>query len=207
MAGEQPDRKLLLVEGVDDKYVVQGLCERHDFAVDFDIVDSGGFPELKKEIRPQAKVDGREALGLLVDANDNPAGRWDEVTHQLRGVGYDPPGKMALNGTIIDGVGRRPRVGVWLMPDYRTQGQLEDFIQQLIPSGDLVWPRAVAYIDDIPADARRFKPRKTQRAKIHAWLAARAEPRKMGLAIQAGDLDADAQPAIHFMNWLQRLFG
>ena len=93
------------------------------------------------------------------------------------------------------------------MPDYHTKGQLEDFIQELIPGGDAVWPLAAAYIDDIPAAARRFTQRKTQRAKIHAWLAARAEPRKMGLAIQAGDLDADAQPAIHFMDWLQRLFG
>lgn len=195
------------MEGIDDKYVVEGLCERHNFALDFDIVDSGGFPELKKEIGLQAKVEGRESLGLLVDANDNPAGCWQQVTHQLQGVGYDPPRKMASNGTIIEGVGRRPRVGVWLMPDYRTKGQLEDFIQELIPGGDAVWPLAAAYIDDIPATARKFKRRKTQRAKIHAWLAARAEPRKMGLAIQAGDLDADAQPAIRFMDWLRQLFG
>jgi len=207
VAGKQPNRRLLLVEGIDDKYVVKGLCERHNFEAEFDILDSGGFPELKKAISLQAKVSGQIALGILVDANDNPCGRWDGVRHRLREAGYSPPRQMDSNGTIINGVGRRPRVGIWLMPDNGTKGELEDFIQELIPGGDPVWPLAEAYIDKIPAPARKFALRKIQRARIHAWLAAREEPRKMGLAIQAGDLDADAQPAIRFMDWLRRLFG
>ncbi len=207
MAAEQASRKVLLVEGIDDKYVVEKLCERHNFEVEFDILNSGGFPELKKAIRLQARVEGREALGLLVDANENPAGRWDGVTHQLRMEGYGPPRQMASNGTIIGGVGRRPRVGVWLMPDNSSKGQLEDFVQKLIPNGDSVWPLATDYIEDIPEGERKFTLGKMQRAKVHAWLAAREEPRKMGLAIQAGDLDADAQPAIYLIGWLRRLFG
>ena len=49
MADERPGRKLLLVEGIDDKYVVEGLCKRRDFALDFDIVDSGGFRNSRKK--------------------------------------------------------------------------------------------------------------------------------------------------------------
>ena len=207
MAGERQDPKILLVEGVDDEYVVRRLCERHNYAEEFGILDKKGFPNLVPAISPESKVPGRVALGILLDANDNPSGRWDAVTYQLRAAGYTPPARMASNGTIISATDARPRVGIWLMPDNGTKGQLEDFIQKLIPARDPVLPLAAAYIDKIPGNARKFTKRKTQRAKIHAWLAARKEPRKMGQAILAGDLDANAQPAKHFMDWLRQLFG
>ena len=206
MAGGDPCRKLLLVEGSDDEHVVKQLCEHHGYTDRFGILDKKGFPSLKAAIGPEIKAPRRLTLGILVDANDNPASRWDEVGHQLRQVGYRPPLKMASSGTIIDGPGARPGVGIWLMPDNDKKGQLENFIQELIPGGDPIWPLAEAYIDKIPAPAREFKSQKIQRARIHAWLAARKEPRKMGLAIRAGDLDADAQLAMRFMAWLRRLF-
>ena len=91
------------------------------------------------------------------------------------------------------------------MPNNQTAGELENFIEQLIPAGDPVWPRAQNYIDSIPATDRRFK--KILRAKIHAWLAAREQPRQMGAAIGIGDLDAAALLAKQFTDWLRRLFG
>ena len=93
------------------------------------------------------------------------------------------------------------------MPDNGSAGELENFIERLIPAADPIWPRAQCYIDAIPVAERKFAPQKIFRAKIHAWLAARAEPRKMGAAIGAGDLNAKAPLAIHFTSWLQQLFG
>ena len=100
-----------------------------------------------------------------------------------------------------------PRVGVWLMPDNASAGELENFIQKLVPADDPVWPRAQRYIDDIPAADRKFATGKTLRAEIHAWLATRADPRKMGAAIGAGDLNATDPLARQFVGWLRRLFG
>ena len=94
-----------------------------------------------------------------------------------------------------------------MMPDNVSSGELEDFIMRMIPADDPVWPRAQRYIDGIPEAERKFKPQKAQRAKIHAWLAARREPRKMGTAIVAGDLDTGAAIAKDFTAWLRRLFG
>ncbi len=207
MSAKRTDSKLLLVEGVDEEYVVNRLCEHHNFTGKFGVVEKKGFPELKKAIRPEAKVSRRVALGILVDANDNPAGRWDSVTYQLRRLGLDTPPQMASTGTVIDGTGGMPRVGIWLMPNNRCKGELEDFIQGLIPEGDPIWPLASSYIEGIPAGERKFKSQKAQRARIHAWLAAREEPRRMGEAILAKDLDANAESAKHFVGWLRRLFG
>ena len=230
MADDLPPRRVLLVEGPDDKHVVQHLCRRHADMPAFDILDKGGFTNVKSAIGPEIKVSGRTALGILVDANRHPARRWAAVAHQLRsaigpeikvsgrtalGILVDanrhparrwaavahqlrqavvqPPTQMAATGTVVEG---RPRTGVWLMPDNASAGELEDFIERLIPPDDPVWPTAQRYIDGIPTDQRKFSPDKVVRARIHAWLAARAEPRKMGAAIGAGDLDATAPLAI-----------
>ena len=77
----------------------------------------------------------------------------------------------------------------------------------MIPNDDVVWPLSQAYVDGIPEPDRRFSDRKIVRAKVHSWLATREEPRLMGAAIGAGDLDMDAPGAIRLMEWLRRLFG
>lgn len=93
------------------------------------------------------------------------------------------------------------------MPDNRAPGELEDFIARMIPKNDAVWPLSQAYVEGIPAGARAFRAGKTLRAKVHSWLAVRAEPRKMGSAIGAGDLDVNAPDAVRFVTWLRSLLG
>ena len=57
------------------------------------------------------------------------------------------------------------RIGIWLMPDNRSTGELEDFVGSMIPSADPVWPRAEAFIDGIPPSDRKFAPSKTSGPK------------------------------------------
>ena len=204
MTGVLPPERILLVEGVDDKHVVRHLCERHQDIPEFCIREKIGFPNLKAAIGPEMKVSGRTALGILADANTHPRQRWQEIIEQLRRVGVDPPPQIEPAGAIVQ---HSPKVGIWLMPDNEEPGQLEDFIEKLIPQGDPVWPRARHYIDEIPVADRKFTPNKVSRAQIHAWLATRAEPRKMGTAIRALDLDANAPVAEGLVGWLRELFG
>ena len=205
MAGESEPARVLLVEGVDDKHVVKHLRNHQDHpdVPEFDILDKKGYPNLADAIGLEIKVSGRVAVGILADANDDLDGRWNSVTHRLREVGLNPPAATTAGGTIIEGT---PRVGIWLMPDNTSAGELEDFVERLIPTGDPVWPRAHAYIDDIPVADRRFIEGKIQRARIHAWLATRREPRKMGAAIGAGELDVTVPLAVRFTAWLRELF-
>ena len=92
------------------------------------------------------------------------------------------------------------------MPDNTAPGELEDFVIHMIPAGDPVWPRSQVYIDDIPEAERKFSEGKIQRAKLHAWLATRKEPRKMGSAIGAWHLDTNAPLCQNFLAWLTKLF-
>ena len=206
MADEDlPPPRLLLVEGEDDRHVVRHLRDRQPDMPQFDICDKRGFPNLRDSIGPEIKAPGRTALGILVDANDDLTARWQAIAYRLGQAAINLPRPPAAQaGTVVDGT---PRVGVWLMPDNQSAGELEDFIQRLIPAGDPVWPRAETYIDGIPADDRRFATEKMLRAKIHAWLATRAEPRKMGSAIGVGDLNANHPLSTQLVDWLRRLFG
>ena len=168
----------------------------------FGLIDKGG-ERLLPSIRGEILVEGRTAVGILLDANGDPQSKWQAVSDRLRDAGVTAPKAPAPGGTIIEGL---PRVGVWVMPDNQSPGELEDFIERMIPSSDRVWPLSKAYIDGIPLEDRKFADGKVLRAKVHAWLATRASPRRMGTAIGAGDLDLGEANSGRFVDWLRNLF-
>ncbi len=214
--------RVLLVEGQDDKHVVRQICLRHpSFSVEgqydkeqivldspsassFTIRDTGNVDKVLESIGPEIKAPGRQAVGILVDANDNVKGRWDAIMGRLRKAGVKQlPSSPRSSGNILPS---RPRIGIWLMPDNSSRGELEDFIARMIPESDAVWPLSRRYIDEIPKEERKFKPKKTRRAQIHAWLAAREDPRHMGTAIGAKDLEVDGVLCQRFTAWPIELF-
>ena len=205
MADYEPPRedRVLLVEGQDDKHVVLHLRNRSQPMPLFDISDKGDINSLLDSIGPEIKAPGRIAVGILPDANDDPDARWNALKHQLAQQDLHLPPHRELNGTIIGG---SPRVGVWLWPDNRRSGELEDFVEAMIPRDDGVWPLAQAYVDGIPEAERRFPSGKTLKAQLHAWLATRKTPGRMGSAIGTGDLEVDGPVAERFADWLRRLF-
>lgn len=194
---------MLLVEGPDDKHVVRHLCNRSLRMPQFYIKDKGGIDNLLASIGPEAKASGRMAVGILPDANDNPAARWDALRNRLADQRLDLPGRPDPNGTVIDG---SPRIGIWLWPDNQEPGELENFVETMIPQHDGAWPLAQAYVESIPEAERRFPPDKTLKAQLHAWLATRRTPGRMGGAIGTGELGVDGPLAERFADWLRRLF-
>lgn len=198
--------RLLLVEGSDDLHVLWHLSERQSSPPSFCIDDKGSDIALLESIIPETRVEDRKALGIMIDANDTLSSRWDALSDRLRSEGLQPPAVPDLNGTII-ATPEKPKVGIWLMPDNQSPGELEDFIAQMIPTNDPVWPLSTRYVDGIPIRDRKFRERKILKARIHAWLAVRAEPRPMGRAITTRDLDIDGDLCQRFVAWLTRLFG
>ena len=194
---------VLLVEGQDDKHVVRHLLIRHGFASAPEIVDKGGFGPLRDSIDSELKVPGRRTVGVLADADDDIESRWQSLADAFRDADcHSVPDHPTPDCVFNDP--RGVRAGIWLMPDNQNPGELEDFVAGLVPAKDPVWPRAMSYIDGIPAQDRKFS--KVKRAHIHAWLAAREEPRQMGLAIGIGDLDPNAQAAAPLLSWMRALF-
>ena len=196
---------VLLVEGQDDEHVVRQLCNRHQVIPEFHIQETGNIDKLLDAIGPAIIVPERKAVGVLVDADDHPKSRWYDISSRFSEDGISIPAQPSRNGTIMNIEGR-PRIGIWVMPDNELPGELENFVETMIPADDPIWPLSQHYVEGIPAEHRKFRPGKVLRAKLYAWLAVRAIPGRMGAAIGAGDLDVNATASLSFINWLRQLF-
>ena len=160
-----------------------------------------------KAIPLEIKVSGRKALGIILDANDDLMKRWLAVRQTLNSVvDTNIPEKPETSGTIINLSKPYPRIGIWLMPDNKSNGELEDFVIKMIPTDDAVWPRAQTYINTIPTNIRKFKESKKRRAELYAWLATQELPGRIGYAIKQGDLDIEGNLTQQFVIWLKSLF-
>lgn len=216
--GDSTHTHVLLVEGQDDRHVIYQLIDRCTRCAEmphFGVIDKSSFSELLGSISGEINAPGREVVGIMVDANDDPQKRWNEVQGKLEAVLHKPPCEMSKKdiasqylrkpeGLILKS---NPRIGVWMMPDNDSSGELEDFVMQMIPRRDTVWPLSRNYISDIPDGHRKFDAGKVQKAELFAWLATRKEPGRMGAAIGAGDLSVDGPLAKKFLKWLSDLFG
>ena len=206
MPTTEPPSNALLVEGNDDLHVVRQFVRRAPSLPEIQIISAGGIQPLVNAVGLQIREPSLHALGIVVDAADDIDARWRSISGRLNQFGVETPAAPNPSGVVIPARNGMPRVGVWIMPDNQSSGELEDFIQRMIPGGDPVWPLSEAYIDGIPAAHRKFAEGKALRAKVNAWLAARKSPRPMGLAIGAGDLNAEVSIAETFSAWLAVLF-
>ncbi len=154
----------------------------------------------------QIKAPGGEVVGLVVDANDSIDKRWNSIASKLKKIGIATPIKPDKAGTIIEANENFPKVGIWLMPDNKSSGELEDFVQQMIHPDDPVWPRSVSYIEGIPKKERKFRGNKQMKAKVHAWLSTVEPPGLMGYAISSGNLHCDGHLCKSFVAWIKKLF-
>ena len=202
----EPPSHILLVEGRDDQNVIWQISGRNRDIPDFEIASKGGIRPLLDSVRQEVRDPDRQVVGILADANADLQARWDAVSDRLRQEGFTLPRTPDVDGTIIPETDDLPRVGIWLMPDNESAGELEDFVARMIPADDPVLPLSVDYIEGIPIADRKFTENKTQRAKVHAWLAAREDPRQMGQAIRARDLEVNGELCEKFVVWLRKLF-
>lgn len=214
----RPSDSLLLVEGSNDKHVIKHLAERFDPNLEFAIKDYGGIDGVLANVRDHIDEPGRPAVGVVVDADAVPLRNWrrvcDQIANSVRHISPIPP-TPDRQGTIIpeNPSNGDPRVGVWIMPDNVSLGELEGFIARMIPADDMIWPLSRHYVNQIPLTVRPFASTVAQvaqnkilGAQVHAWLATREDPRPMGLAIGANDLDTNVPVAQTFLDWLSRLF-
>ena len=204
-------RRVLLVEGPEDRALVHQLCNAHhlDNRAHFEVVvpDPAGVEGLLADLRLRART-GLTALGVIVDADTDPAARWAGVTAALASAGYtDLPPTLPTGGLLLPAVSARSRIGVWMMPDNRSSGAVEDFARSLVSEEDPLLPLAQRAVADLPLMLRRFAPSKRAKAELHTWLAWQEEPgTPLGLAVTRRYLARDAALARAFMRWMRSLF-
>jgi hypothetical protein len=197
--------RILLVEGKDDEVVVCNLCQRRNIPEVFKIKQKNGVESLLEAIPVEMKGSNVERLAVVLDADENVASRWQQLATLFRtNFGVSLPKEPGGGGTLTR-IPNGPLFGVWLMPDNRVPGMLEDFLAFLIPDGDPLLPRVDCFLQDIPPQMRRYRDSHKSKARIHCWLALQKEPgRPFGTAITARYLDADCKNVELFVQWLRK---
>lgn len=250
MTKRNSPKRILLVEGNDDKYFVESFCneilnpklicklidesnskynDHNDKPVFY--VDSGerktsGLDNMIRRAMEELIVEERKVVGIIADANgqdfDNPEHPWQKIKSKLEEV-LDfkevLPELPCQKGLIRRNIKptQKPKstvhVGVWLMPDNGSSGELEKFFAGLIPEENPTWKLAKKYVSqymelkNLQGGFDTKKPYKISKAQVYAWLATRKKPGKMGAAISAGHgLDFNSELAQRFARWLEDLF-
>ena len=209
-----PIQKLLIVEGIDDKYVISRLLQRRKITYqNFEIHDANGIRQSLNTFSIAIKSGNYDVIGIVVDADTDLLERWQDLKNRLIKEGYQPiPQNPHAKGTIIiDPEEELPTVGIWLMPNNQKTGMLEDFIR--VPENYELLAIAQNQVNDIiKAGQNRFTQSHKSKAIIHTWLAWQERPgTQLGKAItyrfiKSQQYILDDGKASHFINWLQALF-
>ena len=215
---------LLLCEGEDDQDVMLHLLGRHGFRRVSVMEEAGsgymltspgdhlvqlrragGYDALRTNLRlflhPHL-----QRIGVIIDADAEVDARWQSLLGLFAAQGYgDGLNQRRDNGIVVQSAGL-PLLGAWVMPDNRTEGALEQFLLDIMPADDALWPIARDAVAALPEDVRRFKPHQTRKAELRTWLAWQEDPGiPLGLPITRRRLNPYAPPAARLIAWVKRL--
>lgn len=212
-------KNYLLVEGNDDKQVFRHLLNYYQISgwdgigvlknrdEYFEIKDFGGIDELLKSLKVFLKKSDSGRYGVVVDADTDLENTWKRLQGILAASNYERvPDLPHSDGTIIMQEGL-PTVGIWLMPNNKLPGMMQDFISFLRPSEDVFWPMAEEVVVKVIEKGCHFRPSYKSKACLHTWLAWQEEPGKpMGQAITKRYVNADAIHAKQLISWFRKVF-
>ncbi len=213
------DRNLLLVEGVEEKFLIPELIEqalriewgdRRRKQHPVEIKMRGGIELLldRDFILNVLRIPALEALGVVVDADGNVAARWQQIRARFVDSFPELPPQLPTDGLVLSNQSGM-RLGVWIMPDNRSVGMLETLLVQLIP--DKQQP-LLLHANESIAGARTkgamFKDAHLDKARVHTWLAWQDPPGlQLHEAVVHRVLRPDNPLAQPFVQWFASLYG
>ena len=217
------ERSNLHVEGKNDVQAIKHLLLRHgiDCPIENDWRSADEFSDNVPEIKSAG--DGRRVLaamgtavpvssgrsvGFVLDADAAAENRWRAVRERLGTFELDLPDSIPEDGFVGDIAEFRVRVGVWLMPDNRRSGALEEFLQDLIDENNRLLQVAMDSTETAKASGAGFPESRKNKAVLHAWLAWQETPGlPYGSAIRARYFRDDSPAAAAFVQWYRDVFG
>ncbi len=210
-----PER-LLLVEGDEDKRVLPWLIERAGVSwgskkepvVIIEALDGAENLLAAGVIETYLKQSGLSALGVIVDADEDAAARWQSILARISGRFQNLPKVIPSKGFVVRG-DDGPAFGAWIMPDNISRGMLETFLLFLRPNTNLPLQQLSS---EVVAQAKRigapFSPAHQDKAQIHSWLAWQDPPgAQMHNAIMQGMLRETSPYLTTFVEWFCLLYG
>lgn len=213
----------LRVKGVDDARATGEVLRAHGWSDDLCIVTQKGFAEddkvairsvggadpLLRTIAPSIRA-ADWPLAIVIDA-DEPGFRWQQLTDRFKRVGIVLPIEPAAEGFVGDFQNGQVqiKVGLWMMPDNRSSGGLEDFLQALVDEADPTYSHAVRCTGQLVEAGRNlFLESRRSKAELRAYLAWQAEPGcAYEVAVRRKYFKPELSAGKAFAEWFARVFG
>ena len=207
---------LLIVEGQDDKHSVIGLMQHHinwpdsrdKWPVYLEVGNSASEILKSAYLTTQMKGANVRAMGIMLDADDAPTGRYQSIRGTFVKMFPSLPLTMPSAGLVVNNDEEGKRLGVWLMPDNSSEGCLETFLRYLVPNNaDFVWRHAVDSVAEALALGSRCREAHLDKANLYTWLAWQDPPgQQPGIALTQKILDPASPYANSFVSWFKELY-
>lgn len=217
MKRRHAEPRVLLAEGKDEQFALPELLELGGIpwperSPPIFIAECGGVEALldRDGVHAELKASGLKALGLVVDANGDPAARWQRI-HALMTCGDAPlrpgfPEQPDPAGTIHELPGQ-PRFGVWLMPDNLRAGMFETLLAQLRAANVALDAHVLDALTVARTHGAPYRDVHRDKAALHTWLAWQDPPGQAIItAAKARAFDTSVPAFAPFIAWARRLF-
>ncbi len=173
------------------------------------IENGGGVDKiLERDYLPVVlKTRGLATLGVMLDGDNNPQGRYASFRNLCSGLFPDLPGAMPIEGLIAENADRQ-RVGVWVMPDNTSGGTLELFLRFLVPEHSAaLWQHATASVTFARTLNAACRESHIGKANLYTWLAWQDHPGQSGgRALTQNILDPHSPNSAAFVKWFRDLY-
>jgi hypothetical protein len=216
------ENRLLLVEGIADKSFYEEFCRAHGLRANVTVAkpkDIGGRRNTKQgainhlPLLLQQIADGRlERLAILVDADQVADGggyvrTLEQIAALIRPFGFDlPPEALDRGGLIFPHNDGLPGFGLWVMPNNRDEGTLEEWIRGSVHPDELpLFTLAQAALRAL--NPPKYPPIRATKAEVATWLAWQQKPGEgIYYTIEGSLLNHTSLGYVGLLQWLERLF-
>jgi hypothetical protein len=161
--------KQLIVEGEDDRRFIEQFLRARG-ATEVQVQPIGGKSQLRAYLRTLRNDPGFPtvtSIAVLRDADDDADAAWSAIVNALSTAGFAAPG---APGAFAAGP---PRVGALVLPGGARQGSLESLCLSSLPEAEL---ECVDRLLNCFSGLGVPRPKQTDKARAHAWLATRERP-------------------------------
>ena len=148
-----------------------------------------------------------KTLGIMLDADTKPKGRYQSIRHRCVQFFPKMPPDLPSDGLVIEN-DKQQRLGVWIMPDNASDGGLETFLKHLVPDPKgATWKHAEESVSTARKLGCSCADCHIEKANLYTWLAWQEPPgQSPGVSLTKKILDPQSTSAATFVAWFKRLY-
>ena len=201
---EIKSQKLLLVEGKDEEVFFEIFLEKKKID-GIQIMSSGGrhqFQTLFPRIKKAPGFDEISSLAVIHDADMDAYKAFQSICSVLKNNDMKSPDEIA---SLVSG---SPRVGVFIIPDGKSEGKLESLCLSTVKSEGIIEciDSFMTCIEKNPNSSSYNFPKDIHKARCRAFLSAmEKDTPSLGVVAKKGYWDFDSEKLNPLLNFLKQL--